>query len=86
MGKFECLNRKDLMGMQNYLKQDSLSFIKFWSVDFNFDGEIHRADRAILDKKRVVNDISFDKNKNISLLGYDLLGNRCRWVCSREEN
>ena len=86
MGKFECLNRKDLMGMQNYLKQDSLSFIKFWSVDFNFDGEIHRADRAILDKKRVVNNISFDKNKNISLLGYDLLGNRCRWVCSREEN
>lgn len=59
-----------------YIEKDSLSFIKCWSVDFDYDGKVHRADRIITDGETrcAINDGSL--GERISIAGYDVFGNR----------
>lgn len=59
-----------------YLKEDSLSLIKFWSIDTDFDGKLHRAGRVYSGEQRTVHfEKKLQKGKN-SFVGYDIFGKR----------
>lgn len=62
--------------LERYAEDDSVSLVKFWSVDFNFDGNFHRADLVEDGRTREVETKKIRPGKTVSLMGYDLLGNR----------
>ena len=38
----DSLSEKDRLAMENILKENPLSLIEYWSVDFDFDGKVYR--------------------------------------------
>ncbi len=71
-----------------YIKTDGLCTVKGWSVDFNFDGSIHRADRLMNGSLRDFSvcrpeDDAADGSK-ISIVCYDVLGNSIHIVKNAE--
>lgn len=61
--------------IQHYLEEDSLSMIKCWSVDFDYDGVLHRACSIMCSGQRQCR-MEEGSGKRISIAGYDALGNR----------
>lgn len=62
--------------LSKYLKEDSLSLIKFWSIDTDFDGKLHRVGHVYSGEQRVVHfEKKLQRGKN-SFVGYDIFGNR----------
>lgn len=67
-----------------YIETDGLCAVKAWSVDFDFDGNVHRADRLLDGSAR---DFSICnaagravEDSNISVVCYDVLGNSAHMV------
>lgn len=66
----------DDAAVSKYLKEDSLSLIKFWSIDTDFDGKLHRAKHVYSGANRNVHfEEKLRKGKN-SFVGYDIFGKR----------
>lgn len=73
-GVIECSNREEV---SKYIQNDSLSLIKFWSIDFNPDGCCHRADSIIPGDERSVRAFADSADLGeIGITGYDVFGNR----------
>lgn len=62
--------------IRKYLQEDSLSLIKCWSVDFDYDGKIHCADKIMNENERTCSVDAWNGKSDISVAGYDVLGNR----------
>jgi len=71
--KFE-LSEADEEIAAKYIGEDGSSAINFWSVDFDYDGEIHRSDEIV--EKR---DFCTLKGEKLHVIGYDVFGNRFQW-------
>lgn len=74
MEKFPDKKTEDMV--KRYLQEDSLSLIKCWSVDFDYDGRIHRADRVMEKGERCCTAEHCTTGDKISVCGYDVMGNR----------
>ena len=61
--------------LKPYLREDSLSLLQIWSIDLDYDGTCHRADKICTSGEY---EISLQKRENgrIHIIGYDLWGNR----------
>ncbi|MCQ2544910.1 MAG: site-specific DNA-methyltransferase [Clostridia bacterium] len=57
-----------------YLKNDSGACIRFWSVDSNYDGRVHRAHELIGGT-----DFTTLPEGSLHVIGYDVFGNRFCW-------
>ena len=57
-----------------YIGEDGSSAINFWSVDFDYDGQIHRSDEIV--EKR---DFCTIRGDSVHVIGYDVFGNRFQW-------
>ena len=57
-----------------YIGEDGTSAIDFWSVDFDYDGRVHRSDEIVSKK-----DFCALREGNIHVTGYDVFGNRFQW-------
>lgn len=62
--------------IKKYMTEDSPSIIRFWSVDFAYDGAVHKSDRMITGKARTCCKSDMNEGGAISVVGYDLFGNR----------
>ena len=71
--RFE-LSENDEEIAAKYIGEDGTSAILFWSVDFHYDGKIHRSDE-IVEKK----DFCTLKGGPLHVTGYDVFGNRFEW-------
>lgn len=60
--------------VKRFIKGDSLSLIGMWSVDFAWDGQVHRAGKILCSGERSV-EIP-EGAENIHIAGYDVFGNR----------
>lgn len=74
--KGECLDVKAIELIKKYLEGDSLSLVKFWSVDFDYDGRVHRADKIMKRGETSCETDEFSAGDKISVCGYDVMGNR----------
>ena len=57
-----------------YLHDDSRSVIDFWSLDADYDGHVHRANKIIKG-----NDFCTLPEGKLHVIGYDVFGNRFCW-------
>lgn len=62
--------------IKRYAQNDSLSLIKCWSVDFDYDGSVHKADRLTDSTERSCSAAECKAGCNVNIAGYDVLGNR----------
>ena len=60
--------------VKRFIKGDSLSLIGMWSVDFAWDGQVHRAGKILCSGERSV-EIP-EGAENIHIAGYDVFGSR----------
>lgn len=61
--------------LKKYKEEDSLSFIRCWSIDTGFDGDVHRA-RYILDgRQRECMLEHGEEGGTVNICGYDVFGN-----------
>ena len=76
-------DEKGLREIRSYLKRDCLSLIKCWSVDEDYDGKTHRAEKIMTgDLRRCM----LEKGATtVSIRGYDLLGNVFSCIVRSEE-
>ena len=65
---------KSMREIEKYLSEDSLSLIKWWSIDENYDGKIHRAEKIITDGRRRCR-LGNTCGAAVSIMGCDVLGN-----------
>lgn len=72
----EIIPEKHMKEIRRYLEGDSLSLIRYWSVDFDYDGIIHRPNRHMTSQQRSCTYEKNQREKDISIAGYDILGNR----------
>lgn len=68
-----------------YVKEDSLSLIKFWSIDRNFDGKIHRSDKIAVNGERSLSIFDTERSGTIGIKGCDVFGNFFDIAEKREE-
>ena len=60
--------------VERFVRGDSLSLVAVWSVDFAWDGIVHRADKIFCSGERSV---QIPKGaERIHIAGYDVFGNR----------
>ncbi|MDO4868904.1 MAG: site-specific DNA-methyltransferase [Bacillota bacterium] len=71
--KFQ-LSENDEEIAARYIGEDGTSAIDFWSVDFDYDGRVHRSDEIVSKK-----DFCALREGNIHVTGYDVFGNRFQW-------
>ena len=57
-----------------YISEDGTSAINFWSVDYDYDGNIHRGGEIV-----TKSDFCTLKEGNTHVIGYDVFGNRFQW-------
>ncbi len=69
--------------VERFIRGDSLSLIAMWSVDFAWDGKVHRAAKVLVDGERTVeipeipeSQAGTDGSASIHIAGYDVFGNR----------
>ena len=69
--------------MERFIREDSLSLIAMWSVDFAWDGKVHRAAKVFTSGERSVEmpevlkiPKALKETTNIHIAGYDVFGNR----------
>ena len=69
--------------VERFIREDSLSLIAMWSVDFAWDGKVHRAAKVFASGERSVEIPEILKTPkalketiNIHIAGYDVFGNR----------
>lgn len=73
-GSMECSKDDEVL---KYVKHDSLSLIKLWSIDENPDGRCHRSCDIISGKERTAKGCeNGTKCGEIGITGYDVFGNR----------
>jgi hypothetical protein len=63
--------------VQTLLKQDSLQLLEYWSVDFHYDGKLHRPDRCFVRNDGIVTTCEGRAAGLISVCAVDVFGNRC---------
>lgn len=71
--RFE-LNVNDQDVAAKYISEDGTSAISFWSVDYDYDGKVHRADEVV-----TKSDFCTLKEGKTHVIGYDVFGNRFQW-------
>ena len=60
--------------VERFVRGDSLSLVAVWSVDFAWNGMVHRADKILCSGERSV---QIPKGaERIHIAGYDVFGNR----------
>ena len=60
--------------VERFVRGDSLSLVAVWSVDFAWNGMVHRADKILCSGERLV---QIPKGaERIHISGYDVFGNR----------
>lgn len=69
--------------VERFIREDSLSLIAMWSVDFAWDGKVHRAAKVFAGGERSVEmpevlktPKALKETTNIHIAGYDVFGNR----------
>lgn len=66
--------------VERFAREDSLSLIAMWSVDFAWDGKVHRAGKVLVSGERTVEIPEIpegsDRPAAIHIAGYDVFGNR----------
>ncbi|NLD18674.1 MAG: site-specific DNA-methyltransferase [Clostridiales bacterium] len=67
---------KEAEEMTGYLEKDSLSLIKLWSIDMNYDGQVHRPDIILTKGQRSAICSGKKGSARIHVAGYDVFGNR----------
>lgn len=76
-----CSNKDEVL---KYVRDDSLSLIKFWSVDFEHDGRTHRADRIYPGNIRRIPYDNNGKKGCINITAYDVFGKCAK--CQRQHD
>ena len=72
---FGTLPEKSRVELEAFLREDSLSFIRCWSVDEDFDGIVHRGKKLLPGEVRSCR-LKLQKGRTVSIAGYDALGGR----------
>lgn len=73
---------------ERFAAEDSLSLIKYWSVDTDFDGRIHKSSAFMTAGERsFATGGSFpeDTGRRLHVMGQDVLGNFFSWMPERKE-
>ena len=62
--------------VERFIREDSLSLIAMWSVDFAWDGKVHRAEKVLASGERSVKLPELpEETVQIHIAGYDVFGN-----------
>lgn len=69
-----CCSSEDVV--EKYLKEDSLSVLKFWALDMNYDGRIFKINKLFDSKQRKVQIKNNDKGQKNVIIGYNVFGDR----------
>ncbi len=67
--------------IRTILKEDPLSLINYWSVDFNYDGNVHKAEKILVRSESCVDNIEGKSDMGvISILCTDVFGNMVKKI------
>ena len=78
------IQEADRQIVTEYISESSLDLISFWSLDEEYDGREHRADRLLPPEKVAKlsqsGEAHWSREKTISVVGYDIFGGRFTWT------
>lgn len=76
-GYLETFGTKEQEKINTIINTDSLSFIDYWSVDFNYDGKIHKPQITVIREKEILEETAEGMSDTgiISIFCVDVFGN-----------
>ncbi len=78
------IQEADRQIVTEYISENSLDLISFWSLDEEYDGREHRADRLLPPEKVAKlsqrGEAHWPREETISIVGYDIFGGRFTWT------